>query len=147
MKHIRHLCALKKRKIPCWRTPLFSLLVPWTFKLPDPLLLDRFTRDARPGTDNPPEVILRPILPPEIFPIELVIRDPAFPKIGFTPNPGTGILLLIPLELGFIPGIEPPTPFMLLLNPGLAANPTPRFVTPECPYVPLWDIWKKGAFF
>lgn len=73
--------------------------------------------------------------PPTMFPIELVIRGPAFPKIGDTPNPGTAFRLPIAAEVGRIPGIEPPTPFVLLLNPGFPTTLIPPlFVTPECPW-------------
>lgn len=106
-------------------------------KLPDPLFAFRLNRDARPGTDNPPpELILLPILPPPtMFPIELVILGPAFPNIGDTPNPGTALRLPIAAEVGRMPGIEPPTAFVLLLNPGFPTTLIPPlFVTPECPW-------------
>ena len=75
------------------------------------------------------------MLPPlTIFPIELVIRGPAFPKIGDTPNPGTAFRLPIAAEVDRIPGIEPPTAFVLLLNPGFPTTLIPPlFATPECP--------------
>lgn len=129
---IDHLCTL----IPCGSTPPINLFCPCTLKLPDPLLAVRFSRDARPGIDNPPpELMLLPMFPPPtMFPIELVIRGPAFPKIGDTPNPGTAFLFPIPAEVGRIPGIELPTPFVLLLNPGFPTTLIPPlFVTPECP--------------
>lgn len=60
-----------------------------------------------------------------MLPIELVILGPAFPKIGDTPNPGTAFRLPIAAEVGRIPGIEPPTPFVLLLNPGFPTTLIP----------------------
>jgi hypothetical protein len=97
----------------------------------DPLFALKFKREPRPGIDNPPPVL--PIFPPPtIFPKELVIRGPAFPEIGDTPNPGTAFRF--PIDAGN-PGIEPPTPFVLLLNPRFPTTLVlPLLVTPECPY-------------
>ena len=123
--------------IPCGSTPLIRRFCPWTVKLPDPLFAFRFRREARPGSDNPPPAVtLLPMLPPlTILPIELVIRGPAFPKIGDTPNPGTALRLPIAAEVDRIPGIEPPTAFVLLLNPGFPTTlRPPLLVTPECPW-------------
>ena len=120
------LSSSRHYNIPCGSTPLINLFCPCTFKLPVPLFAPKLSREARPGTDNPPaELTLLPMLPPPtMFPIELVIRDPAFPK------PKTAFRLPIAAEVGRIPGIEPPTPFVLLLNPGF---PTfiPLFETAE----------------
>lgn len=80
---------------------------------------------------GPPEFMLLPMLPPaEIFPDELDNRGPRFPKIGLTPIPG--IELWLPAEVApeENPGMEPPTPFILLLKPGMEP---PLSVIPECP--------------
>jgi hypothetical protein len=54
----------------------------------------RFIRDAILGIDKPPELIFLPILlPPTIFPAELVIRGPKFPKDGDNDIPGTELRL------------------------------------------------------
>ena len=99
------------------------------------VFLVRFRREARPGTDNPPGLILPMFPPPTMFPMELVIRGPAFPKIGDTPNPGTAFQLTIAAEVGRIPGIGPATPFVLLLNPGFPTTLIPPLLlTPECPW-------------
>lgn len=84
-----------------------SVYCPWTPKLPDPVLELKFNRDERPGADNPPpEHIFRPMFPPPtMFPIELVIREPAFAKIG---DVSTALQLPIVAEVGRIPGMEPP---------------------------------------
>lgn len=66
---------------------------------PDPLLTAKLSREPRLGIDNPPpELKVLPIVPPPtIFPMELVIREPAFPKIGETPNPGiVNQLIMVP---------------------------------------------------
>lgn len=120
--------------VPCGRTLPINLFCPWTPKLPDPALELKFNRDERPGTDNPPpELMLRPMFPPPtMLPMELVIRVPAFPKIGEAPNPGTAVRLPIPADDGRIPGTEPPTPFVLLEKPGFPTTLIPPlFETPE----------------
>lgn len=120
--------------IPCGSTPLINRFCPCTPRPPDPLFPFKFRRDARPGMDNPPELILPMFPAATMFPIELVIRGPAFPKIGDTPNPGTVARLPIAAEVGRIPGIEPATPFVLLLNPGFPTTLIPPLLlTPECP--------------
>src|ERR1044072_2008717 len=125
---------LQPKYIPCGSTPLISRFCPGTPMAPDPLLPLTFRREASPETDNPPELILPMFPPPTMFPIELVIREPAFPNIGDTPNPGTALLLPIAAEVGRIPGIEPVTPFELLLNPGFPTTfIPPLLLTPECP--------------
>jgi hypothetical protein len=97
----------------------------------DPLFPFKLRREVRPGMDNPPELILPMFPPATMFPIELVIRGPAFPKIGDTPNPGTALRLP---KLGILPGIEPATPFELLLNPGFPTTLIPPLLlTPDCP--------------
>jgi len=93
-------------------------------------------REARPGTDRPPpELILLPMLPlPTILPIDPETRGPAFPKTGETPRPETALRLPTAADVGRIPGTEPPTPFVLLLYPGLPKTfRPPLFVTPEYP--------------
>lgn len=102
-------------------------------RFPDPPLPDKLRREARPGIDNPPpDAKLLPMLPPPtMFPIEVAIRGPVFPKTGETPNPGTAFRLPIPAEVGRIPGIEPPTPFVLLPNPGFPITFIPLLETPE----------------
>lgn len=70
-----------------------------------------------------------------MLPIELEMRELAFPKIGDTPNPGTAFRFPIVADVGRIPGMEPPTPFALLLNPGFPTTlRPPLLVTPECPW-------------
>lgn len=132
--------------IPCWSTPLDNLLGPCTPKLPEPLFVDIFKREARPGTDSPPpEPILLPMLPlPTMLPTEPVTRGPPFPNTGETPRPGTALRLPIAAEVGRIPGIEPPTPFVLPLYPGLPTTfIAPLFVTPGYPPCELpCDIYK-----
>lgn len=109
--------------------PPRNRLEPCTLRLTDPPLAPKFTRDARAGMDNPPELILLPMLPPTILPIEFVIRGPTFPKIGDIPNPGTELRLPAVPGLEEIPGIEP---FMLLLKAGPPATLIPPlFVSPE----------------
>ena len=125
--------------------PLINLLGPCKLRLPDPLLVVKFTRDARPGTDSPPELILLPMFPPPtMFPIEFVILGPTFPKIGDAPKPGTELRLPAVTEFDEIPGNEPPTPFMLLLKAGFPTTLIPPlFVMPECPCELPCDICDK----
>jgi hypothetical protein len=49
-------------------------------------------RDAIPGIDSPPELILLPVLPPTILP-EFDIRGPKFPRTGEAVNPGAELRL------------------------------------------------------
>lgn len=128
----------RKKWIP-WGSPPPSIrFCPWTFN-PDPLLAARFSREERPGMDNPPELIFLPKLtPPTMFPIAFVIRGPAFPNSWDIPIFETLFLLLSPADVGRIPGIEPPTPFALLY-PGLPTLIPPLFGIPECPCELPWD--------
>lgn len=84
---------------------------------------------------GPTEFMLLPMLPPtEIFPDEFDNRGPRFPKIGLTPIPG--IELRLPAEVApeEKPGIEPPSPFILLPKPGFPTTlMAPLSVIPECP--------------
>lgn len=101
---------------------------------PLPELPLKFMRDAIPGIDSPPELILLPILlPPKIFP-ELAILGPKFPKTGEAANPGAELRLPTLAKFEDKPCIEPPIAFMLLPNPGFP--PTfipPLLLIPECP--------------
>lgn len=88
-------------EVPCGKIPPIMRFCPI---FPDPLFTARFSLEPRLGIDNPPpELKVLPIVPPPtIFPIELVIREPAFPKIGETPNPGTVNQLPMVVEVGII---------------------------------------------
>lgn len=134
---------LNKSYIPWGSTPPSIRFCPWTFN-PDPLLAAKFSLEERPGMDNPPELIFLPKLPPPtMFPIEFVIRGPALPNNWDIPIPGTLFRLLSPADVERIPGIEPPTPFELLLNPGLPTTlRPPLFGIPECPWELPWDNYK-----
>lgn len=68
-----------------------------------------------------------------MFPVELVIRGPVFPKVDETPKPDTEFRLLSAVEVERMLGIEPPTAFALPLNPGFPTTLIPLLGTPECP--------------
>lgn len=123
--------------------PLISLLGPWTLRLPDPLFVAKFTREAKPGTDSPPELMFLPKLPPPtMVPIELASLGPTLPKTGDTPKPGTELRLPV-AEFGEMPEIDPPIPFILLLpKEWLPTLIPPLFVTPE-PWVICMKRKKK----
>ena len=142
MKHEVHLNLWKREystclwgrcnRLPCWSRPFIILLDPCTFRLPLTVLPLRFIRDAILGTDKPPELIFLPILlPPTIFPTELVIRGPKFPKDGDTEIPGTELRLPLAPKLEDKPWMLPPI-FMLLLNAGPAPTFIPLPLTAEC---------------
>jgi hypothetical protein len=102
-------------------------LDPWILIAALPELPVKFMRDAIPGIDSPPELILLPVLPPTILP-EFDIRGPKFPRTGEAVNPGAELRLSTLAKFEDKAWIEPPIAFM-----------APLLLIPECP----WGIYRR----